>query len=96
MSVSCAAMLGSIRGTISGIDGRNPRLDVEVGRTHDALRLDRRATNMRKWQSRNGQGQRRASRLHPPIGTIVDHETSGLSAIRQTRATRPTAQPPQD
>src|SRR6266481_6802289 len=66
----------------SGVDGRNPRLDVEVGRTHYALRLNRRATEIRKWQSRNGQGQRRAPRLPPPIDTIVDHETSVYAVAR--------------
>src|SRR6266481_2550597 len=69
-----------------GVDGRNPRLDVEVGRTHNALRLKRRATEIRKWQSRNGQGQRRAPRLHPPICTIVDHETSAYALWRRHQA----------
>lgn len=70
----------------SGVDGRNPRLDVEVGRAHDALRLNRRATEIRKWQNRNGQGQRRALCLHPPTGTIVDHETSVYALWRRHRA----------
>src|SRR5207244_13625721 len=70
--------VGVGRGHRSGVDGRNPGLEVEVGRPHNALRLNRRATEIRKWQSRNGQGQRGAPRLHPPIDTIVDHETSGL------------------
>jgi hypothetical protein len=64
----------------SRIDARNARPDVEVGRAHDALRVNRRAVEIRERQCRCYQRQRRTLRLHPPIGTIVDHGTSGLFA----------------
>ncbi|OIQ63845.1 hypothetical protein GALL_546120 [mine drainage metagenome] len=58
------------------IDARNPRLDVDAGRAHDALRVSRTPERCKR-QDCGDQGEDRAPHLHPPIRTVPDHETSG-------------------
>ena len=76
------------------IDTGHPRSNVDVGRTHDALRVNRRAIEKRKRQRRCCQHQRRAPHLDPPVGTMLDHEASGLRDIDHVSDRRLTALPP--
>ena len=67
------------------IDGRRPRPDIEIGRAHDALRMNRRGCESHQRQKRRRQNQCRAACLHQPIRAIVNHGTSAFPG----RAGRP-------